>query len=394
MAGAVTAAALSAAGVRCTVYDTGKRSAGGRCATRDAAEQRGLSFDHGAQHFSLSPGSPVEPLLTKWLEAGVVRAWTGPVHSVSRSGSVPLAAGPPRYVATSGFRHLVEHVLKHEAPLATLRRPCWVDEMRSASVGMAGPAWTLLAGGRIVGEHDFVVVAHNGKCANRLLRPSGAPLVDAQMARMKLTALWCTLAAFSEPLDAPFEGAYVADHPALAWACNNNAKLGLQKGAEAWTLFSTASYGSKNKCPQENVPADVSARVTSEMLAALSDVLGRPLPPVAYSRTQLWGAALPSNSPKVPCIFDGDARVGMCGDWLLGSSIEAAASSGLAMAALLAGACAGRRGDADLSDLSCGLHARFTPLAGAHDIGTAEGGAGGGKAARVYASRGAVRSGM
>ena len=77
----------------------------------------------------------------------------------------------------------------------------------------------------------------------------------------------------------------------------------------------------------------------------------------------------------------------MCGDWLLSSSIEAAASSGLAMAALLAAACAGRRGDADLSDLSCGLHARFTPLAGAHDIGTALGGARGGKAARVYTSR-------
>ncbi len=61
-------------------------------------------------------------------------------------------------------------------------------------------------------------------------------------------------------------------------------------------------------------------------------------------RTQEWsywwnvgftfvrGAALPVNTPGVPCIFDAHARVGICGDWLLGSSLEAAALSGMALA--------------------------------------------------------------
>lgn len=44
------------------------------------------------------------------------------------------------------------------------------------------------------------------------------------------------------------------------------------------------------------------------------------------------GAALPVNSPNVPCIFDPQGRAGICGDWLLGSSLESAALSGLAMA--------------------------------------------------------------
>lgn len=38
----------------------------------------------------------------------------------------------------------------------------------------------------------------------------------------------------------------------------------------------------------------------------------------AACRVQLWGAALPLNSPKVPCILDPAARVGVCGDWLTG----------------------------------------------------------------------------
>ncbi|RRT73225.1 hypothetical protein B296_00019050 [Ensete ventricosum] len=34
---------------------------------------------------------------------------------------------------------------------------------------------------------------------------------------------------------------------------------------------------------------------------------------------------LPTNTPEIPCIFDPNGRAGICGDWLLGSSVEAAA---------------------------------------------------------------------
>jgi hypothetical protein len=44
------------------------------------------------------------------------------------------------------------------------------------------------------------------------------------------------------------------------------------------------------------------------------------------------GAALPMNTPGVPCIFDPLGRAGICGDWLTGSSIEAAVLSGFSLA--------------------------------------------------------------
>ena len=44
------------------------------------------------------------------------------------------------------------------------------------------------------------------------------------------------------------------------------------------------------------------------------------------------GAALPTNTPSIPCIFDPHGRAGICGDWLLGSSVESAALSGMALA--------------------------------------------------------------
>lgn len=122
-------------------------------------------------------------------------------------------------------------------------------------------------------------------------------------------------------------------------------------------------------CLQESVPPEVAERVTRDMLAAFERSLGLPrgaLPPVVFTQTQvgregkeqmsragmtlaeacvptsafrtpqapplnqcaaatprhvspttfllqLWGAALPLNSPRVPCIWDPVGRAGVCG---------------------------------------------------------------------------------
>lgn len=83
--------------------------------------------------------------------------------------------------------------------------------------------------------------------------------------------------------------------------------------------------------------------MTREMLAAFERALGLPhggLPPVAFTKTQLWGAALPLNTPRVPCIWDPAGRAGVCGDWVAeGGSLQAAALSGQVRLAARAAAC-------------------------------------------------------
>jgi predicted NAD/FAD-dependent oxidoreductase len=81
------------------------------------------------------------------------------------------------------------------------------------------------------------------------------------------------------------------------------------------------------------------------MLEAFQKLVGSSYLEPTFVKSQLWGAALPLNSPRSPCIFDGKGRVGICGDWLLGSSIECAALSGRHMAehlkAVSDGSCGG-----------------------------------------------------
>ncbi|KIY93368.1 hypothetical protein MNEG_14594 [Monoraphidium neglectum] len=265
------------------------------------------------------------------------------------------------------------------ALLMDVRRPMWVARVAATPKG-----WQLTGNNKSQGHFDAVVIAHNGKCANRLAAPSGAPLVAQQLMRLKLNSIWAVMVALQEPLEAPngLEGAFVTGQPAkhLSWVANNTAKLGLRHpghpGLQCWTLLSTETYGRENKVPQEAVPQEVAERVQRDMLAALMSALGRPtaeLPRPAAYKCQLWGAALPVNSPGVPCILDPVARMGVCGDWLhdpaaggAAASMQAAALSGLALAERLA---ALRGADAEAAaKLAVGLHEQFVPLSNP-DIG-------------------------
>uniref|UniRef100_A0A0A9DNB4 Uncharacterized protein n=1 Tax=Arundo donax TaxID=35708 RepID=A0A0A9DNB4_ARUDO len=70
------------------------------------------------------------------------------------------------------------------------------------------------------------------------------------------------------------------------------------------------------------------------MLGGVEHALGLPegsLQQPIYTRVQLWGSALPMNTPGMPCIFDPLGRAGICSDWLTGSSIEAAVLSGMSL---------------------------------------------------------------
>ncbi|GIL48091.1 hypothetical protein Vafri_4787 [Volvox africanus] len=399
MSGLMCARELARLGIRSTVFDTGKHGVGGRMATRASGEPSlrsgtgsrgkpevqlgGLRFDHAAQFFTVT--DPLfQDIVDEWLEEGVVRVWDGPVGKLrADSGAFyPLPPSPPRYVATGGMRSLAEGVVEQlllqregagsegRGPsLVEVKRPVWVGKMQAEE----GRGWALQGEGRLQGVYDVVVIAHNGKCANRLVGPAGSPRVAEQLMRLRLNAVWALMVAFDGPVPAPFEGAFIQGSPVLSWAGNNTAKMQLRHSPsdlECWTIFSTNAYGQANKVPQEAIPADVADKIAGEMLAAFrqatsgtassSPAAGRWPRPV-FTRVQLWGAALPLNTPGLPYILDPDSRVGVCGDWLMGGSLQAAAVSGISLARKIAGL-RGKSGPEQLAPFRLGLNTQFTPL--------------------------------
>lgn len=188
----------------------------------------------------------------------------------------------------------------------------------------------------------------------------------------RLTTNWKTNEAFEDPLPIPgnVEGAFVKKSDSVSWIANNTKKLlNSENGPHCWSIFSTASFGKRNKVPQENIPTATAEKVKASMLEGVETALGLTagsLQKPFYTRVQLWGAALPTNTPGVPCIFDPQGRAGICGDWLMGSSLEAAALSGISLANHIADYL--QSGGTRQDEFAIGLHDEFQPLDG-HDIG-------------------------
>ncbi|KDP23682.1 hypothetical protein JCGZ_23515 [Jatropha curcas] len=368
MAGLVCALSLEKRGLKSTVFDTGIHGLGGRMGTR-IIDPQPLIFDHAAQFFTVSDPQFAE-LVDCWLEKGLVRQWHGTIGELEAGGQfIPLPSSPPKYIGVNGMRPLADSLLSQTC-MVNVVRPCWISRLEPFN-GM----WHLSENGKPRGQFDAIVIAHNGKCANRLLASSGLPLIARQMKKLDLSSIWALLAAFEDPLPIPsgappFEGAFVKGVDSVSWIGNNSMKLfSKSNGPHCWTIFSTAAFGKRNKVPQENIRNATAKKVKTAMLEGVEAALGLPkssLQMPFYTWVQLWGAALPTNTPGIPCIFDPQGRAGICGDWLLGSNLESAALSGMALANNIADYM--ESGGARPQDFAVGLDTQFKPLQ-AHDIG-------------------------
>ncbi|CAD6269612.1 unnamed protein product [Miscanthus lutarioriparius] len=314
----------------------GMHGLGGRMATRfvDGGEQ--LVFDHAAQFFTASD-ERFQRLVDEWLDSGLVREWSGLVGELEAGGRFrPIHSLTPRYIGVNGMRPLADAMLP-ETDMIKVLRPCWISKLEPFN-GL----WRLFENEKPRGEYDAIVIAHND--------PLPVPRIDSHGA---------------------FEGAFVRDVDSLSWMGNNTRKLfPMQTGTpECWTLFSTAAYGKRNKVPQENIPKVTAEKVKEDMLGGVEHALGLSkgsLQQPIYTRVQLWGAALPMNTPGVSCIFDPLGRAGICGDWLTGSSIEAAVLSGMSLANHIADYFVSN-GDRP-EEFAIGLHEDLNAVEG-HDIG-------------------------
>jgi predicted NAD/FAD-dependent oxidoreductase len=391
LSGLVCALQLAERGIKSTVFDTGEHSVGGRVATRSAIgsslrnpEPRTLDprlvFDHAAQYFTASDPRFVQ-MVESWRAKGAVGEWkSGSVGLLNLSPSsnnnktpptyTPIQQNRKMYIGKGGMRQLAEFLAStaENSRLVEVRRPMWVNSIRFLNFSSSGGGfgWKVSARGVDQGVYDAVVIAHNGKCANKLSAPMGVPAVHAALRKLKLSANWVLMVAFEGAKGIPvpvsiegkkMEGAFIKNSEILGWAGNNTAKLkfngvSLHSSSpplECWTLISTQKYGKLHKVPQEAVPQDVVTKITKEMLTEFAQTLGmssvKDLPPVVYSKAQLWGAALPLNTPNVGCIWDTAGRVGVAGDWVNGGgSIESAALSGVAMAECIANEAKGAKG--------------------------------------------------
>ncbi|KAL3783985.1 hypothetical protein HJC23_013365 [Cyclotella cryptica] len=236
------------------------------------------------------------------------------------------------------------------------------------------PQWELRAGPKSLGKYHRLIIAHNGKCADRimsktpakefhsLLRTKFAPYVPKWGGNeMTLNSIYSLVFAIKCPKDSdndrngavhtsynsPIVNALknlsqsaaesspqqstndiytviIKNEPNLRLLSSNTLKHrhhknpNAQSSIEVYTLLSSPQFGRQYKGPQENLPLDLMEKVTTEMLHSLEKAFnidrGTVLQNVVDLKLQLWGAAVPMNTWKSGKDSDGfvyDAQYGV-----------------------------------------------------------------------------------
>lgn len=349
MSGLSCASKLNEAGVEVVVFDTGRRRVGGRCSSRLASDDNSdfaYAIDHAAQFAALSPQSHSawHAFVAEAAARGTLREWKGYGQKLVGRPARSVADGSVDYFVGASTRGLGGLACDLEAAL-DIETDVWVPPNGGLSRLKRG--WRITHGRERV-DVDAVVIAHNGKCAERLtsrLQTPVAPLLRARFGTrphasvLTLTSVYSLVVELRDTVDLDgFDALKIRGHPVLAYVSDNAAKLDWAARESVLTLHSTATFAKANKHPQEALAGtDVEARVVRDMLNALQDVLGVGADAASTCKLQLWGAALPLNRWDANFVWDAESRIGVVGDWLsedprAASTLEAAFVSGHALA--------------------------------------------------------------
>ena len=291
IAGLACARRLADAGLALIVLDKG-RGLGGRVATRRMGD---LQFDHGAQYVN-AHGAGFAAVLESLGDA--VAGWQngqGRTHSVGVPG---MSAIPKALAAGLDIR----------------------QNAQVSAVAQNGGGWKLHLESTTLRALRVVVTVPAPQVAGFL--GADHPLVAA-IAPVRLAPCLTLMAAVTAP--APFITRQNADDP-LSWIAQDSAKPGRPQGlgtlwvAQADEAFSTAHL------------EKTSAEIAALMLPLLCDRLGVTPDHVTYAAAHRWRYARVTQALGQPFLHSPDHTLYLGGDWCIGPRVEAAWTSGTAIA--------------------------------------------------------------
>jgi predicted NAD/FAD-dependent oxidoreductase len=292
IAGLACARRLAAAGLAPVLFDKG-RGPGGRVATRRA---EGFQFDHGAQYVT-AHGAGFAAVLSDLAATGAAGVWddgSGRGHIVGTPGMSAIAGA-----LGAGLR-------VHQDAHVTALTP-------------AEGGWTLRIGDR---DHPAarVVVTVPAPQVAALLGPAH-PLVAA-LAPVRMDPCLTLMAATRAP--APVLSRRDPED-ALAWIAQDGSKPGRPGGVVTWVAQAGPAFSAAHL---ERPPEDIAAL----MLPLLCDRLGLAADRMDFAAAHRWRYARVSRPLGAPFLRSPDATLYLGGDWCLGPRVEAAWTSGTALA--------------------------------------------------------------
>ncbi len=283
MAALSCAVALRGRDYEVTAFDKG-RGPGGRMSTRRVPTSQGdASFDHGAQYFTARDPAFVAQI-EAWHAAGVAARW--PAVGKDAWVGTPAMSSPVRALSTG----------------LDVRWGAHVELIERTSDG----GWSLRGDGISPERVDALVVAVPAEQVSPLI-DAHHPAFAAQTRAVRSKPSWTMMVAFAEPL--PFAPDCLRDAGIIGWAARNSAKPS-RAGPESWVVQATPEWSQTHL-------EDDTASVADALLAVLATRLDASLPGALSLSAHRWRYAR-AGALGCTMLWDGDLKLGLCGDWLLG----------------------------------------------------------------------------
>jgi hypothetical protein len=310
VAGATAAASLQRDGYQVTVFDK-SRGSGGRISSRQTLAG---TVDHGTPYFELTRPETalfVQPALAagalKWWQPRMVQS--RPAGAVLREEVKKVLVG---YPAMSSFTRFL------------LQQVDLVPQARITSAVRTVDGWTLQSEeGQLYSGFDQLIITTPPQQALPLLQES--PVLQHQVLPAAMECSWVAVVQSDQGTAVPFEVA-LFETGTLCRAVRHDAKPGRSCGT-VWQLQASPAWSQQyQELPKETV---ASVLVEAARVAALE------IPDQHQAWAHRWLYGFTARSLDLPFLFDAAAGLGVCGDWLLGRTVEDAIHSALQLASTL-----------------------------------------------------------
>ncbi|WP_306145972.1 NAD(P)/FAD-dependent oxidoreductase [Roseibium sp. MMSF_3412] len=293
LAGLCCASILQKRGYTPVLLEKG-RGVGGRLATRRT--DAGFQFDHGAQYITARTPD-FRNAVARLIGKGAAGTWSGADREV--------IVGTPSMNAMA----------KVLAGGLDIRRKTRVTDLRAEENG-----WRAATADSVFQFDRLVVTAPQPQTVGLL--GVEHPLANA-ISAVRMSPCWTLMATFADQQEIPFTSRSAPDSY-LAWIALNSSKPG-RPDTNSWVVQASADWSARNL---EREADDVA----QEMLLRLCGILRIEPSNAVHASAHRWRYARVEEPLGTPFCRNDAGTLYLGGDWCLGARVEAAWTSGKAIA--------------------------------------------------------------
>ncbi|MBV5341260.1 MAG: NAD(P)-binding protein [Deltaproteobacteria bacterium] len=310
VAGSTAAQVLSRKGHTVTVFDK-SRGTGGRIACRQTEFG---AVDHGTPYFEVTRPE-IELFCQGALSEGVLQKWQPRFVRIMPDGErVPeqknCLVGVPTMSRLTRF-------LLQSSELITGTRI--VEALHKAE------GWTLKdEKGLSYSGFEQLIITTPPLQAMPLL--TAAPSLQEQVCRPVMECCWVAILESGECCQAPYDIA-VFEQGALRRIVSHHAKPGRPERT-VWQIQASPAWSAEH----QDLPKEQVAALLAEVFIGASGIT----PPRQYKVwAHRWLYGFTAQPLQRPCLYDAVLSLGVCGDWMLGRTVEDAAMSALQLVTVM-----------------------------------------------------------